>query len=336
MKKLVILALVSVAIIACTPKQPKEQTISQTAILTRTEKAVASIVELTEEFTSEIEPYKHNFITPATQGVHIDKILYEVGDAVREGDLVVTLDPTQYTQQLLQLQILEDDYNRLLPVYEAGGISAQQIAQAKSQLDVMREVVTNLKRNIEFTSPISGVVTARNYESGDLFSQQPILEIMQINPLKVMVNISEQHFNSVKVGQSVKLNVDIFPDLSFDGKVSLIYPALDPSTRTFKVEIKVPNNYKTLRPGMYTRATFDMGEKSGVMVPDVAIQKQAGSAERYLFVVKDGVAERRSVRTGRQVGNVVDILSGVEVGEEVAVTALSKLYDGVKVEVKTN
>ncbi len=73
--------------------------------------------------------------------------------------------------------------------------------------------------------------------------------------------------------------------------MSLIYPALDPTTRTFKVEVKVPNAKRTLRPGMYARTTFDMGQKEGVMVPDVAVQKQVGTAERFVYVIEgDSVA----------------------------------------------
>ncbi len=101
-------------------------------VLTKSAVAEEASVQLTEVFTSEIEPYKENDITPAASGVHIDRILVEVGDPVREGQLIVTLDPTQYTQQLVQLKTVEDDYNRLLPVYEAGGISTQQIEQAKA------------------------------------------------------------------------------------------------------------------------------------------------------------------------------------------------------------
>ena len=334
MKRIVILGFAVALLAGCTGKKTAAVT-EEKGVLTKTARVTAATVRLTEEFTSEIEPYKENDITPAASGVHIDKIYVEVGDPVREGQLIVTLDPTQYTQQLVQLKTVEDDYNRLLPVYEAGGISAQQIEQAKAQLDVQREVVANLKKNIEVRSPISGVVTARNYESGDLFAQQPILHIMQIDPLKVIANISEQYFSNVKVGMPVKLTVDIFPDEEFTGTVSLIYPALDPTTRTFKVEVKVPNAKRTLRPGMYARTTFDMGSKESVMVPDVAVQKQVGSAERYLYViVGDSVAERRSVKVGRQVGDRVDILSGIEAGEPVAVTALSKLFDGAKVDIK--
>ena len=331
MKKIVILCIAAVSFAGCTGKKGVTAVAEDKGVLTKSAVAEEASVQLTEVFTSEIEPYKENDITPAASGVHIDRILVEVGDPVHEGQLIVTLDPTQYTQQLVQLKTVEDDYNRLLPVYEAGGISAQQIQQAKAQLDVQREVVANLKKNIEVRSPITGVVTARNYESGDLFSAQPILHIMQIDPLKVIANISEQYFPNVKVGMPVKLAVDIFPDEEFTGTVSLIYPALDPTTRTFKVEVKVPNAKRTLRPGMYARTTFDMGSKEGVMVPDVAVQKQVGSAERYLYViVGDSVAERRSVKVGRQVGDRLDILSG----EPVAVTALSKLFDGAKVDIK--
>ena len=337
MKKSVVMLIAAAALTGCTGKKNAVEVQQDNRVLTKTEAAATATVQLTEEFTSEIEPYKENDITPAASGVHINRIMVEVGDPVREGQLVVTLDPTQYTQQLVQLKTVEDDYNRLLPVYEAGGISAQQIEQAKAQLDVQREVVANLKKNIEVRSPISGVVTARNYESGDLFAAQPILHIMQIDPLKVIANISEQYFRNVKVGMPVELKVDIFPDETFTGTVSLIYPALDPATRTFKVEVKVPNTKRTLRPGMFARTIFNMGQKEGVMVPDVAVQKQVGTAERYLYVIKgDSVAERRRVEVGRQVGDRVDILSGVKAGEQVAVTALSKLYDGAPTEVKQN
>lgn len=335
MRKSVILAAGALLLTGCGGRKSASTDQGDVRVLTRSSVAEATTVRLTEEFTSEIEAFRENDITPAASGVHIDRILVDVGDEVRTGQLLVTLDPTQYNQQLVQLKTVEDDYNRLRPVYEVGGISAQQIDQAKAQLDIQREVVANLKKNIEVLSPITGVVTARNYESGDLFAQQPILHLMQIDPLKVIVNISEQFFPNVKVGMPVTLHVDIFPEQEFQGRVSLIYPALDATTRTFKVEVTVPNRERTLRPGMYARTIFDMGSKPGVMVPDVAVQKQVGSAERYLYViVGDTVAERRSVEVGRQVGDRVDILRGVAAGEQVAVTALSKLFDGAPVEVK--
>lgn len=333
MKRTAAICLALLGLAACDSKQQTTQVVETPRVLTKTATAERAVVQLTEEYTSEILPYKENDITPAASGVHIDRIRVDVGDRVQQGQVLVTLDPTQYNQALVQLKTVEDDYNRLKPVFDAGGISAQQIDQAKAALDVQREVVANLKKNIELRSPITGVVTARNNEAGDLFMNQPILHVMQINPVKVIANVPEQFFPAVKVGMPVDLKLEVFPDRTFAGRVSLIHPALDAATRTFTVEVTVPNGGEVLRPGMFARTIFNMGEKEGVMVPDVAVQKQVGSSERYLYVIKDGKAERRRVTQGRQSGSRIDILSGVEEGEAVAVTAFSRLDDGVEVEI---
>lgn len=317
-----------------TKESGKEVEVKSEAVLTKSEQAVASTVELTEVFTSELEPYKENDITPSASGVRIDKIMYDVGDNVRQGAVVATLDPTIYNQQMITVNNLQADYDRLEPVYKAGGISKQTLDQAKAALDVQREIAANIKKNIEILSPISGVVTERNSEAGDLFANQPILHIAQINNMKVKVAISEQYFTNVKVGMAVELALDIYPDEVFNGKVSLIYPALDAATRTFTVEVTVPNSGMKLRPGMHGRTTFNMGSKEGVMVPDIAVQKQFGSAENFVYVDNNGVAERRRVEVGRKVGNQIDILSGVEVGDEVLTTAFSRLMDGAEINIK--
>ena len=321
MKRVLVMLGAAAMAASCTGKKQAESTVSDEKVLTKTVPAALRVIEQNEVYTSEIEPYKENDITPAVS-------------RVKARQLLVTLDPTQYNQQRLQYQTALDDYNRLVPVYEAGGISAQQLEQTKAALDVQKEVLDNLKKNIEMRSPIAGVVTARNYEAGNLFTGTPVLHVMQINPLKIIANIQEQYYPAVKLGMPVEIRTDIFLGEVFAGKVSLIYPALDASTRTFTVEVTVPNGNEKLRPGMFARSTFNMGDKEGIMVPDVAVLKQVGSSERYLYVVKDGKAERRSVKVGRQIGSDVDILSGVADGEQIAVTALSRLADGVEVEVK--
>ncbi len=333
MKKTLIWMAAALMLTACGQKQQTAETTEEVKVLTKTTTAEQQTISLTEEYTSEVIAYKENDITPAASGVHIDRILVDVGDKVRQGQLLITLNPTQYNQARVNLKVLEDNVNRLKPVYEAGGISAQEFDQVKAQYDVQLEAVENLKKNIEVLSPISGVVTARNNEAGDLFMNQPVLHIMQINPLKVVANIPEQYFANVKRGMEVSLKADAYPEELFKGQVELIHPAINTTTRTFAVEIRVPNASERLRPGMFSRTFFDMGKREAVMVPDVAVQKQVGSSERYLYVIKDGVAERRRVELGRQIGQMVEILSGVEAGEQVAVTALSRLENGVKVEI---
>ncbi len=315
-------------------KSAETEVTKVTKVTTKSAIAEAGEISLIEEFTSEIKAYKENDIIPAASGVRIDTILFEVGDKVTKGDILATLDPTNYNQQMINVANLQADYDRLLPVYEAGGVSKQTLDQAKTSLDVQREIAQNLKKNIELRSPITGIVTERASEAGDLFSNQPILHISQMDKVKVMAQISEQFFPLVRVGMPIDVAVEIYPNRVFKGEVSLIYPALNAESRTFTVEVSVPNESLTLRPGMYGRTTFNMGTKSAIMVPDIAIQKQFGSAENYLFVIEDGVAKRRRVVVGRQAGDRVDILDGVNVGEEVVITAFSRISDGTEVEIK--
>ena len=125
MKKLLATLIVAAALCGCGRKAAPVAE-EEPKVLTKTATAHAATVVLSEEFTSEIEPYKENDITPAASGVHIDRIMVDIGSRVQQGQLLLTLDPTQYNQQLVQLRTVEDDYNRLKPVYEAGGISRSE------------------------------------------------------------------------------------------------------------------------------------------------------------------------------------------------------------------
>jgi RND family efflux transporter MFP subunit len=295
--------------------------------------AVSEVIPQNVEFTANIEPWQKNYIVPALQGARIKRIYVAVGDHVQKGQLVAEMDPTQYNQVKVQYETAKTDYERIKKVHEAGGVSDQQLQQAETQYLVYKENYENIASNVRLTSPINGVVTQKLEEEGNLFSSNPILEIMEMDKLKVNVNISEQYFRFVKVGTEVRLAVDIFPDEEFKGSVSLIYPAIDPTTRTFTVEVAVPNTGNKLRPGMFARCVINMGDKEAVMVPDVAVQKQIGTNERFVYVVKNGVAERHTVTVGRLIGGRYDVLSGVEAGDEVAVTSFSKLSDGAEVEI---
>lgn len=337
MKKSLMFMFMAASLVACNSQSTdKSVAVEEEAILVKTTIAEIKTIDVFESYTSEIMAYKENDITPAVQGLHIDRILVDVGDKVKEGQTIVTMDQTTLKQQELNLATTQDNYNRMLPVYESGGISEQQIIQLKNTLDLQTEVVENLRKNSTIKSPISGVVTARNFENGDLFASMPILHIMQIDKLKVKANVSEQYFTKVKTGDKVSIEVDIYPGKSFEGVVSRINPALDARTRTFNVEITIPNTSMELRPGMYARAVFNMGSHEGVMISDKAIQKQAGSSERYVYVIKDGVADYRFVTDGRRVGDMIEIVEGLEAGDEVAITSFTRLMNGKAVKVENN
>ena len=328
-----LLIVCAMAGVACSGNE-KNQAVEEVKELPKVTVNTATKRNVTQSvsFTGTVEAQVVNNIA-SQQPLRITNILVDVGDKVSAGQTIVTLDQTMLKQQELNLATAEDNYNRMVPVHAAGGISDQQLTQMKNTLDLQREVVENLRKNSTIKSPISGVVTARNFENGDLFASMPILHIMQIDKLKVMANVSEQYFTSVKVGNKVAIEVDIYPGEQFEGQVSRINPALDARTRTFGVEITIPNKSLKLRPGMYARAIFNMGQREAIMVPDQAVQKQVGSSERFVYVIENGVADYRFVTDGRRVGNMIEIIDGLEAGDEVATTSFARLMSGSLVEV---
>ena len=345
MKRVVILtlatSLVALSLTSCDSKTKSTASapVVQSSVLTKVSPVEQAEVAETVDFTTTLLPFKKTFVTPQ-MSLRIDKILVEVGDHVKKDQLVATLDPNQFNQSNVQLKNAEQNLARMKSVYEAGGVSRSQIDELETSVTVLRETVANLERNIELRSPIEGVVTGRYNEAGDLFAMAGnadggigVLQVMQINKLKAVVAISEKYYPQVYKGMKVKVTADVYPDKEFEGEVNIVYPAINSSTHTFNVEIIVPNAKEILRPGMFARTEFNMGNRLSLTVPDVAVQKQMGVADRYVYVIKDGVAERRVVTVGRQVGTRVELLSGVSAGEEVAITALSKIKNGTSVEV---
>ena len=132
---------------------------------------------------------------------------------------------------------------------------------------------------------------------------------------------------------AVKLKTEIFEDEEFAGKISIIYPTIDPATRTFTCEIKINNANNKLKPGMFGRVELNLGKANTILVSDKAVVKQSGSNDRFVYVEKDGVVEYRKVEVGRRLGDKFEVINGVSDGENVVITGQTKLLDGSKVKV---
>lgn len=316
-------------------KKRAADTAVQESVSVKVAEAQIDTVARTVVFTADMEPNKRTYIIPSV-AARIEALTVDVGDRVREGQILAELEKTQYNTQALQLANAELTYARMKAVYETGGISKQEMDATETEINVLKETVANLGENLTLRSPFDGIVTQRNNEVGDLYSGMSgvgIYQVMQMDPLKAYVFVSEQYFPYVYKGMPVKVAADVYPGREFAGRVSRIAPALDPATRTFEVEVTVPNASMELRPGMYARTSFDMGAEEGVTVPDVAVQRLAGTNDRYVYVVSDGKAERRMVTVGRQMDDRIEITSGLVVGESVVTAGASRLHGGVAVTV---
>ena len=143
------------------------------------------------------------------------------------------------------------------------------------------------------------------------------------------MNLSEQYYLTVKPGTKIQLKSNIYPDQVFEGTVSIVYPAIDPASRTFTVEIKIPNKDEALRPGMYGTIDFFIGNTETMVAPAIAVLKLQGSNDRYVFLNKDGKAKRVAVKLGRRFEDQVELISDeIHEGDELVVVGQGRLVDG--------
>ena len=286
------------------------------------------------EYTATVEAEAKNNIAPTAPG-RISKIYVEVGDYVSKGQKLVQMDAANLNQLKLQLDNEEKEFNRVDELYKVGGASKSEWDAAKTSLDVRRTSYNNLLENTQLVSPLNGVVTARNFDNGDLYTstQMPVLVVEQITPVKLLVNVSEPNFPKVTKGMTCTVKFDMYENEEFEGKVSLVYPTINPSTHTFPVEITLANANKRVRPGMFGRVLMSFGTKEHVVVPDMAVVKRAGSGDRFVYVYKDGKVSYNKVELGRRMDTEYELLSGVENNDQVVIAGQNRLADGVEVEV---
>ncbi len=285
-------------------------------------------------YASTIQAYAVNNIAPQTAG-RIRKINVEVGDYVVKGQILAEMDRLQLEQTELQVQNDDIEYERLKGLYAEGGVSQSDFETAELGYKLRKSNLANLRENTILRSPITGYVSARNFDAGDLFSMSaPLFTVQQVTPVKLLVGISESEYTKIRKGDKVSLTVDAIPGQEFSGKVDRLYPTIDPATHTFKAEVVVPNTDRVLRPGMYARVTVNFGTRRSVIVPDKALVKQEGTGTRFIYVLRaDNTVSYLPVTVGRHMGQEYEVLSGLEEGARVVVKGQALLRDGVKVNV---
>jgi len=336
MNKYASIVLAALAVASCGQKKTAP---AATTELPPTRVTVAEVtlqtVPQTEVYSTSVQAFAVNNIAPQTGG-RIQKINVEVGSFVNRGQVLAEMDKVQLTQQKLQLSNAETELGRLKKLYEQGGLSQSDYEAAELQYNVAKEAYRNLEENTILRSPINGVVTARNYDRGDMYTMaQPIFTVQQITPVKLLVGVSETDYTKVKTGQKVSIVADALPGKTFEGSVKRIYPTMDAASHTFKVEVQVANNDRALRPGMYCKATLNFGDNSSPVVPDEAVVKQLGSGQRFVYILdEDGATVHSSMVTlGRHTGSSYEILDGVKPGDRIAVSGASALKDGARIEI---
>ena len=336
-KNLTIIALAAVALLASCSGSEKTETVAVAAV--QVEKPKVKIAKVSTEAVAQLEEYativeaevKNNIIPNSP--LRIQKILVEVGDFVKKGQQVVQLDASSLDQLKLQYNNQMTNFKRIEELYKIGGTSKSDYENMKMQLDVTKKNLDNRLENTVLLSPIDGVVSARNYDDGDMYGGQAILVVEQISPVKMKVNISETRFAQTNKNLDVTLKFEAYGDEEFKGNIDIIYPTISAATHTFPVEIKIDNKNQKVRPGMYGKAVVNFGTKEHVVVPDQAVIKQAGSGDYYVYTYENGKVYNNKVELGRRLGNRYEVISGIAPGSQVVVAGKESLANEKEVEV---
>lgn len=331
MKKVFLLLPMAIMTIACsqTTQTTQEERVEQVSTMILQQRPVERKIQV----SSNLQGYQTVNVAPSIQG-KIEHIYVEVGDRKTRGDILVMMDENQYKTTKLMLGNLTIEKQRMDALLTSGSVSQQSYDQVKLNYDQTKESADFLEKNTYVKAPFNGVISAKNYEDGELYAGQPIVVLTQINKLKTLIAIPESYFPLVKVGMKLTVKSEIYPDKTFPASIEVVYPTIDPATHTFQCKVVIPNENELLRPGMYVTTTVGLGKANIITVPYQSVEKLVGANDRYVFLNNNGRAQRVTVQLGQRVDEEIEIIAPEIVpGAEYVYVGQHKLVDGVRLNV---
>jgi len=353
MKKNIITTLVilaALAVIAVVLTKNKKENKAKTDIVAEKNAAVSVKIdtvkteEVSLDFTSNgnFEPIQELTFSAEKSGKVI-QVLVKEGDYVTVGQTLAIMrsDVINVNAQTANssYQNAAADYSRFENAYKTGGVTKQQLDQARLAMVNAKANLTQATINVGDTrikAPINGFINKKYIEPGSILTGMPatsLFDIVNVSKLKLKVNVNENQVASLKVGTPIKVTASVYPDKAFAGKITFIASKSDESLN-FPVEIEIANNTSNdLKAGMYGTAEFASNKQKQTLmiVPRNAFVGSVSSNQ--IFVIENGIAKLKSVTAGRILGDKVEILKGLSDGETVIVTGQINLQDGSKVEI---
>lgn len=331
MKKISILALAALAMVACGKKQTSETQFSKTEKVEVTTLHTQTIDRMVT-LSGNLQGYEVLNVSPSLTGI-VEHIYVEEGANVKAGDMLVRMDQTQYQAAELNYNNAKVDMARMEGLIATGSCSQQTYDQAKLAVNQYKVNLDFLAANTFYRAPFDGVITAKNLVDGSMYGGTPILELQQIDKVKVLIGVPESYIKGIHKGMNLKVKADVLGE-EFDAFVEFVNPKIDPQTHTFLVKVVVPNPQHKLRPGMYVHTTFQTGKVDAILAPFSTVLKLIGANNRYVFINRDGYAQRVDVEMGQRVGEQVEIIAPEIVdGVELVTKGEARLIDGVELEI---
>ncbi len=270
----------------------------------------------------------------------LEEVHFQEGQPVEKGAALFTLDDSVYRAQLAdaeaKLKLAEQTHKRTSQLFSSKYATAQSADETASNLAVSTAAVELARVQLDkarIAAPFAGIVGLRKVSAGEYITAgQPLVNLEAIDPVKADFRVPEKFLPAIRVGQSIRIKVDAFPDDSFEGKVYAIDPRLDVSGRSLLVRAVVPNTDQRLRPGLFARVTVLLELKEAALsVPEQAIVPQGDS--QFVFKIVDGKVKLTKVVIGTRREGRVEIVDGLAAGDQVVTAGQLKIRDGTPVSV---
>jgi len=273
----------------------------------------------------------------------INMINVEEGNVVREGQVIVQLDDSvpraQYREAEASFREAKRNLDRAEQLYERNLISEQEYQNIVTQAQIAESRYEYRRALFQYTTiyaPISGVITFRGVDRGDIASQREhLLTITNMDELVIRVSVSELEAPYLQPGDEVTVQVDAYMDSRFRGRIRRIFPAADPTTRLIPVEVELIDKNSRLFPGLFARVEFQTQQKPNVLVVPVNAVMTSPQGERYVYTVNDDTAYYRKVVVGMRTEEYFEVLEGLSENEKVVVRGATSLRDRIPVQLIT-
>jgi membrane fusion protein, multidrug efflux system len=277
-------------------------------------------------------------IKSETEGV-IEKINFEEGQRVNKGDLLIQLDETKFTTALVEAEaaykLSEATYERAKQLNNDKLISSQEYDQAAAVFTANQASVERRKRDLKDTriyASFSGYIGARTVSPGQVIARNtPLTVLVDLDTVKVEVSVPERFLGQLRIGQDLELSVAAYPGRKFRGRLYFVAPDVEPLSRTAVVKAQIPNAEHELKPGMFANLdlTLQVREKA-VVIPEGALVFNQQTVTVWV-IGQDETVKPRPVKLGVRMAGAVEIVQGLEPGENVVVEGIQKIMPGAKV-----
>ena len=347
-------------------KAQKSKDVSQNVLKINTAAAVGRSLHRTIEITGTLAPWEEIVVGNETPGT-VDKIFVDLGDKVEEGKLILKLNQQDARANLESAEALLDtniralerakavwtdaelNLKRYMNLFTEGvasisqrdavqtqyNVADAQLKQAEAQVNYAKAQVNLARKHLadtEIRSPIAGHIKKKLVSEGEVLRDKtPLFIVVKNDPLKFQGSVPESFAPHIRIDQDIVIYIDAFPNESFSGKIIRTSPSIDIQTRTLSIEALIPNPKSSLKSGFFAKAVIVMKEEKDIpFIPEASVYSFAGINKVY--VIAEGMARERSVKTGMRDAGMVEITKGLKPGEIVATTGLDQLFDGARVE----